>query len=84
MRSQLINLKDADMGRPIYRIVSCEQFSNILSVRENGLVRPKMWEDPFENFILNAIVVARDGTKAIIGYRDQLYGQCWSLHKELT
>jgi len=42
-----------------------------------------MWEDPFENFILNGIAIASDGTKAKIGFRNQLYGQCWSLHKEV-
>jgi hypothetical protein len=82
MKSQMINLNAADTERPIYRIDSCQRFMSILSARENALRRPKMWEDPFENFILSATLLLRDGTKARVGYRDHLYGQCWSLHKE--
>ena len=41
-----------------------------------------MWNDPFENFILNGTAVASDGRKAKIGFRDSLYAQCWSFHVE--
>lgn len=83
MRSQYIHLKKGDTASDVYRIVSCERFLQMLKDGNNGLVRPHMWDDPFENFILNGMAVAGDGTKAKIGFRNQLYGQCWSLHKEV-
>lgn len=81
-RNQFINLASEDIDRPIYRIVSCERFLQILRDRENGLVRPRLWDDPFENFILNCSAVTPDGTPTKIRFRHQLYGQCWSLHRE--
>ncbi|MDP6631338.1 MAG: hypothetical protein QGH42_04420 [Kiritimatiellia bacterium] len=83
MRSQYIHLKKGDTASDVYRIVSCKRFLQMLKDGNNGLVRPRMWDDPFENFILNGIAVAADGTKARIGFRNQLYGQCWSQHKEV-
>jgi hypothetical protein len=81
-KDQFINLASGDDNRSIYRIVSCERFLKILRDRENGLVQPQLWDDPFENFILDCIAVTPDGKPARIGYHDQLYGQCWSLHRE--
>jgi len=77
-----LNLKPEELKNPIYRVMPCNRFLQILKTRTNGLVRPRMWNDPFENFILNGIAVAPDGTKARFGFRDNLYGQCWSLYRE--
>jgi hypothetical protein len=54
----------------------------MLRSQENGLVRPRMWDDPFENFILDGTALASDGTKVKIGFRDSVYAQCWSFHIE--
>src|SRR5713226_4370222 len=75
--NQFINFASRDIDRSIYRIVSCERFLQILRDRENGLVRPRLWDDPFENFILNCVAVTPDGARTKIRFRDQLYGQCW-------
>jgi hypothetical protein len=83
MTNQFINLKEGDSAASIYRIVSCERFLQILHDQQNGLVLPWLWDDPFENFILKALVITPDGKTATIRFRDKLYGQCWSLHKEI-
>ncbi len=77
-----LNLKPADSDKAIYRIVPCERFLQMLREQQNGLVLPKLWDDPFENFILNGTAVASDGTKARFGFQHSIYGQCWSLHIE--
>jgi hypothetical protein len=77
-----LNFSRDDLKKPIFRVTSCDRFLQMLGSRENMLVRPQMWDDPFENFILNGIAVTPDGTKAKIGFRNSLYGQCWSLHIE--
>ena len=46
--------------------------------RENVLVKPSMWDDPFENFILDARTRASDGKLRHFGFRDRVYGQCWT------
>lgn len=82
MSKNYLSFKPGEVDKPVFRIVSCDRFMQMLTMRTNGLVRPKMWDDPFENFILNGIAVASDGTKARFGFRDDLYGQCWSFHIE--
>lgn len=54
----------------------------MFETRTNGLVRPKCWDDPFENFILNAVQKLPTGEKARFQFKDTVYGQCWSLHNE--
>jgi hypothetical protein len=82
MNKNYLQFNSGESARPVFRIVSCERFMQMLQSRTNGLVRPKLWDDPFENFVLNGIAVASDGTKARFGYRDALFGQCWSFHIE--
>lgn len=69
-----------DRKTRIYRIFRKEYFFNLFSERENVLVRPKTWEDPFENVILNAEVRTANGEKGRFGFHDEVYGQCWTLH----
>jgi hypothetical protein len=63
----------------IYRIVSVDRVFEQFESRRNVLVKPHKWEDPFENFILNCKVQLPDGRYAAIGFRDEFYGQCWTL-----
>lgn len=67
----------------VYRIIPVERLFELFASRQNVLVKPKRWEDPFENFILKARVQLPDGACAIIGFRDQFYGQCWTLQSAL-
>lgn len=48
--------------------------------KRNVLVKPKRWDDPFENFILQSKVMLPTGEQATFGFRDHFYGQCWTLH----
>lgn len=80
--AQYIYLSARDADRCIYRIVSCDRFLKMLRDRQNCLVLPLLWDDPFENFILNGTAVTPDGKHVKFAFRDQLYGQCWSLHRE--
>jgi hypothetical protein len=66
----------------IYRIFSTKRLFEMFEKRSNGLVRPKCWDDPFENFILNAVQKLPTGEVAHFLFKDTVYGQCWSLHKE--
>lgn len=63
----------------VYRIVSIERLFELFASKKNVLVKPRKWEDPFENFILGCRVQLPDGTQATFGFQDQFYGQCWTL-----
>lgn len=76
-----INLKDKELDKPIYRIISIERLEQLFSSKQNVLVSPKKWDDPFENFILKSKIRMDDGEVGEIGFRDTYYGQCWTTHK---
>jgi hypothetical protein len=63
----------------VYRIIPTDRLFELFASRQNVSVKPKKWEDPFENFILQARVQLPDGARATFGFRDQFYGQCWTL-----
>jgi hypothetical protein len=48
----------------------------------NTLVKPVLWDDPFENFILKSPGIMPNGENVRFGFHDHLYGQCWSLKVE--
>jgi hypothetical protein len=82
MRDNLVFLTEDELDKPIYRIFSFERLLEIFTNNQLVLVKPKKWDDPFENFILNSTGVMSDGREFTLGMRDQFYGQCWSLTKE--
>jgi len=83
MIANYINFKtEEEINQPIYRIIPCRIFEEMLIEQKNYLRKPKKWNDPFENFILNATGVLPDGEEATFSFRDSQYGQCWSLDKD--
>ena len=64
---------------PIYRIFSREYFFELFESKQNALVLPKKWSDPFENvFLRSPVRFSSDGEVGTFGFRDDLYGQCWT------
>lgn len=82
MLNNLINLDEKDLDKAIYRIYPYHYFIKMLEDKNNVLVKTRLWEDPFENFILNATGQLPDGKLFLMGSRDQYFGQCWSLNIE--
>lgn len=77
----LLDVKDADA--PIYRIFSKQRFLDILASGKNGLVNPSKWEDPFENFFLNSLVVGPRGERIHMqNLATDWYGQCWTYNED--
>lgn len=75
-----LDISTAERDRFIYRIISVERLLQLFETQNNVLVKPKKWEDPFENFILQSQVQIQTGEIATFRFRDQFYGQCWTLH----
>ena len=75
-----IDLVSADRNKFIYRIISKERLFELFEKKQNVLVKPRKWDDPFENFILKSSFRLPTGELATISNQEQLYGQCWTLH----
>lgn len=82
MVNNIINLTEQDLDKNIYRIYPLNKFIALLKNKQNVLVRTSLWEDPFENFILNSTGKLPSGQFFKISSRDKYFGQCWSLKKE--
>lgn len=81
MEENAIGLEDLDIK--IYRIFSLDRFSRIIASRENGLVHPSKWDDPFENFFLKGQAEMSDGTQVSLSHLSaSWYGQCWTKNKD--
>jgi hypothetical protein len=79
----ILNIKDEDLDKEIYRIMPIHQLLEIFETKQLTLVKPSMWDDPFENLLLNGTVKTSDGEGGDVSpVRDAVYGQCWTLHKE--
>lgn len=77
-----INLDPQQLDKPVYRIMSIARVLQALQEKRLMLVKPKMWDDPFENALLNSPFWTSDGETATFTAKDSVYGQCWTLHKE--
>lgn len=46
------------------------------------LVKPKKWDDPFENALLASAFETSEGEITTFAAKECVYGQCWTLHRE--
>ncbi|SKA85773.1 Protein of unknown function [Prosthecobacter debontii] len=63
---------------PIYRFMPFARLREMATGKKNCLVRTKLWDDPFENFLFSATALDEHGNRIGFGMRDDLYGQCWT------
>ena len=50
--------------------------------RQLTLVKPKKWDDPFENALLASTFETSNGERTSFAAKNSIYGQCWTLHRE--
>lgn len=75
--------KEEMLDKPIYRIFNLEKFLDIFAQNSLTLVKPNLWDDPFENFLLNNVATTDKGERVSFSpIREKLYGQCWTYNKE--
>jgi hypothetical protein len=71
------------LNTKIYRVFSKKWLVKLLESTRMGLMRPRRWEDPFENFLLRC--TAKDAEGELIGLSEiekDWFGQCWTLHED--
>lgn len=47
-----LGLDEGQLKQYVYRTISYDRLIEMFVVRKNTLVKPDVWEDTFENFIL--------------------------------
>lgn len=67
--------------RKLYRIMRFDHLLSLFRDKENVLVPPAKWDDPFENFVLKSPAIMPTGEVVEWGFREDFYGQCWTFHK---
>jgi len=75
----LIGLSEDDLNTKIYRIYALNRFEKTVVSKEDALVNPNKWEDPFENFFLEHTEIEDSASGTTISLKNQAkdwYGQC--------
>lgn len=81
MEKNFLFIDHEKLDTPIYRIFPIRRFLEILDTNKLTLVKPKLWDDPFENALLSSIFII-SGEETSIEARNSVYGQCWTWHQE--
>lgn len=76
-----LNLQESEFNQNIYRIISYDRFIELFKTKKNALVKPKLWEDTFENFTLKSKLKYPGNTEIELDTHERLYGQCWTTSK---
>jgi hypothetical protein len=83
MERNLINYHPSLLDKNIYRVMPVHRLFELFESHELTLVQPNKWDDPFENLVLAGLI---DGVfdKHPAGkvFRMNIYGQCWTTHRE--
>lgn len=74
-------LNDLAPAAPLYRFVKVGRLEQLISDQRLVLVRPRLWEDPFEDFLSKTTVI-RGGDRIGFGLTRDFVGQCWTLNAE--
>lgn len=75
-------MKASEYDQPIYRIFSLERFFQVLHKKQLTLVKPYLWDDPFENVLLKSEFKTASNETVVFEAHDSVYGQCWTRHAE--
>ena len=73
----------SNLDKSIYRIFTFERFLDLLGNESLVLVKPRLWNDPSENFLLKNVAWTDEGERVSFdNIRERIYGQCWSYNEE--
>ena len=75
-------LNDLSPDKKIYRVVRVDRFFEMIEGKNLILVKPRKWDDPFENLLSKTIAINSKGEKIGFNITNDFFGQCWTLRKE--
>lgn len=79
VRGEVLDVSNLSRDTKIYRTISVERLLQMFEEKANVVVRPSLWDDTFENLALSS-KFELNGKHGDFGFKDDLYGQCWTLH----
>jgi len=75
------NLKETDYEKFVYKIIPLRRFQSILMSKKICFVNPALWDDPYENFLLNQSFKTENcEEKSFRELTNILYGSCWTFN----
>ncbi len=86
MRSCVLNFDEGfDWDTPVYRVYPRCRLEQLFVDKKNTLVKPIMWDDPFENLVFRQKASLSTGEPVSFEVvREKYYGQCWTLNSKET
>ena len=83
IKDNYVGIEQKDRGMPIYRFTSMKRLLESLVQKQNTLLSPRKWEDPYENALAASLRYERkDGSTVPYPLRNRVYGQCWTIVPE--
>lgn len=82
-KHSLINIENDDTS--IYRLLEVHHLFELFESKLLTLVAPKLWDDPYENFLQHCYGVDPSKPNLQInynGYTKLIFGQCWTLNQD--
>src|SRR3990170_3523128 len=81
MKNNFVNIDNPDLY--IYRVFKANRLIEMFKTKKLVLVKPELWDDPFENFLIKSSTpLPSGGIMSFRGVADCFYGQCWTLNQE--
>jgi hypothetical protein len=69
----------------IFRVLEIFRLFDLFETNLLGLTSPKLWDDPYENFLRHSYGISTEEENLRIsyeGYSKFIFGQCWTLNDE--
>lgn len=81
----LLGFDEVDLDTPVYRVYAIHWLIELFRMRQNTLVKPASWDDPFENLIFKQTATLKNGQLLDFSeMHEHFYGQCWTLNSDET
>jgi hypothetical protein len=77
-----INFERISLDKPIFRIIPMQRLIELFKSQSNVLVKPSLWQDPYENYVLNGKFQLPNGSLINPPMRNSFFAQCWSLKSQ--
>ena len=68
-----LGIERGEWNTPIYRFTLVDRILSLIDKRENTLVSPRKWKDPFENILSRMSFKKADGASYKHPLRDRVY-----------
>jgi hypothetical protein len=78
-----ININSNSLDTPIYRIIPFDYLVDMLIHSQLVLVKPKLWDDPFEEFLSKQKLIGPNGENYTLkNFGNNFFSQCWTMDFE--